>query len=132
MQDDLQPLADGATNPHDGVSVHRGFPNPAADNITDHSAGDRRTALALDLNALLIKHPSSTFLFRIAGHHWVEQGIFDGDIAIIDRALTAHGYDIVLVWLDDNFELHRRNTITEHQHIWGVVSAVIHPRPEGN
>lgn len=125
MQDDLQPLADGPINPHDGVSVHRGFPNPAADNY------GRRTALALDLNKLLVKHPSSTFLFRIAGHHWVEQGIFDGDLAIIDRALTPHAYDIVLIWCDDNFELHRRNTITENKHIWGVVSAVIHPRPEG-
>jgi SOS-response transcriptional repressor LexA len=125
MQNDLYPMADGVPNSHDGVSVHRGFPNPATDNY------GRRTALALDLNALLINHPSSTFLFRIAGHHWTEQGIFDGDIAIIDRALTAHSYDIVLVWLDDNFELYRRNDITENQHIWGVVSAVIHPRPEG-
>jgi SOS-response transcriptional repressor LexA len=58
----------------------------------------------------------------------VEQGIFDGDIAIIDRALQAHAYDIVMVWLDENFELHRRNAVTENQHIWGVVSAIIHPR----
>lgn len=125
MQNYLQPLADGDINPHDGVSVHKGFPNPAADNY------GRRTSLALDLNKLLVKHPSSTYLFRIAGHHWTEQGIFDGDVAVIDRALTANSYDTVLIWIDDNFELRRRNTITENQHIWGVVSAVIHLRPEG-
>ena len=113
-------MADG--NAHDGVSIHSGFPNPAADSY------GRQSALALDLNQLLVQHPSSTFLFRIAGHHWVEQGVFDGDIAIIDRALTPNGYDIVLIWEDDNFELHRRNTITENKHIWGVVSAIIHPR----
>lgn len=121
MQDHLEPMADGEEVT--GVSLHQGFPNPAADNFSKNRQG-----LALDLNQLLVRHPSSTFLFRISGHHWAEQGIFDGDIAIIDRALTARPYDIVLVWLDENFELHRRNTITENQHIWGVVSAIIHPR----
>jgi DNA polymerase V len=122
MQDHLEPLADG--NAITGVSLHQGFPNPAADNFSA-----TRQGLALDLNQLLVQHPSSTYMFRIGGHHWAEQGIFDGDIALVDRALTARPYDIVLVWLDENFELHRRNTITkENQHIWGVVSAVIHPR----
>lgn len=125
MHDNISFVADSDTNPHDGVSIHKGFPNPAADNY------GRRTALALDLNGLLVKHPSSTFLFRISGQHWVEQGIFDGDLAVVDRSLTPQGYDIVLTWFDENFELRRRNTITENQHVWGVVSAVIHPRPEG-
>lgn len=121
MQDHLEPLADGEAVT--GVSLHQGFPNPAADNFSRS-----RTGLALDLNQLLVRHPSSTFLFRIRGHNWVEQGVFDGDIAIIDRALQASPYDIVMVWLDENFELVRRNRIAENQHIWGVVSAIIHPR----
>lgn len=124
MQDNPEPMADGDETT--GISIHSGFPNPAADS---HGRGQ---SLALDLNQLLISHPSSTYLFRIRGHHWVEQGIFDGDVAIIDRALQASPYDIVLIWLDDNFELHRRNRITENQHIWGVVSAIIHPRSKGN
>ena len=124
MQDNIQPLAGG---PEDtGVSVHSGFPNPAADNL------GRRRGLALDLNQLLVQHPSSTYMFRISGHHWAEQGIFDGDVAIIDRALQATPHDIVLTWSDDSFELHRRNRLTENQHIWGVVSAIIHPRQKGN
>lgn len=125
MHDSLEPMADG----HDitGVSLHKGFPNPAADNFM---AG--RRGLALDLNQLLIRHPTSTFMFRIRGHTWAEQGVFDGDIAIIDRALQASPYDIVMVWLDENFELHRRNQVTENQHIWGVVSAIIHPRQQGD
>ncbi len=124
MQDNIQPMADGPEAT--GVSIHSGFPNPAADN---HG---RRRGLALDLNQLLVQHPSSTYMFRISGHHWAEQGIFDGDVAIIDRALQAAPHDIVLVWLDDNFELHRRTQLTENQHIWGVVSAIIHPRQKGN
>lgn len=120
MQDNLQPLA--GSHAITGVSVHSGFPNPAADNQ------GRTRGLALDLNQLLVQHPSSTYLFRISGHTWAEQGVFDGDIAIIDRALQAAPHDIVLTWSDDNFELHRRNRLTKKQHIWGVVSAIIHPR----
>lgn len=123
MHDHLQPMADGQALT--GVSIHSGFPNPAADRF------GQQNGLALDLNQLLVQHPSSTYLFRISGHHWAEQGIFDGDIAIIDRALQAAPQDIVLIWLDDTFELHRRNHLTKNQHIWGVVSAVIHPRPKG-
>ncbi|MDB5169854.1 MAG: peptidase and domain protein [Candidatus Saccharibacteria bacterium] len=124
MHDHLEPMANGQEPT--GVSIHSGFPNPAAD-----SQG-RPGGLALDLNQLLVQHPSSTYLFRISGHHWAEQGIFDGDIAMIDRALSASPHDIVLIWLDDNFELHRRNRLTENQHIWGVVSAIIHPRNKGS
>ena len=120
MQDNLQSLADGQE--FTGVSVHSGFPNPAADNLS------RGSGLALDLNQLLIKHPSSTYLFRINGQQWTDQGIFDGDIAIIDRALAPHPQDIVLIWQDDVFELHRYGTITKNQHIWGVAQAIIHPR----
>jgi len=121
MQDYLQPLA--GSSDATGVSIHSGFPNPAAD------SHGRKSALSLDLNQLLVTHPSSTYLFRVAGHHWAEQGVFDGDIAIVDRALHPKPHDIVLTWSDDeNFELHRHNQLTQNQHMWGVVSAIIHPR----
>lgn len=130
MHDHLQPLAD--SQDLTGVSVHSGFPNPAADRLTSRTAQGQGSGLALDLNQLLVQHPSSTYLFRISGHHWAEQGIFDGDIAIIDRALQAAPHDIVVTWVNDSFELHRRKQLTEqHQHIWGVVSAVIHLRSKG-
>ncbi|CAN5181750.1 hypothetical protein BH09PAT3_BH09PAT3_2190 [soil metagenome] len=120
MQDNLEPMANSPEPT--GVSIHSGFPNPAAD------SHGRPTALALDLNQLLIRHPSSTFLFRIRGESWTAQGIFDGDIAIIDRALQANGSDLVLIWLDETFEIHRYSSIKTNQHIWGVVSSIIHPR----
>lgn len=118
MQDDLQPMANSRETT--GISMHSGFPNPAADN---HGRG---SALALDLNQLLIHHPSSTYLFRVRGEAWAEQGIFDNDLAIIDRALQSQPSDIVLTWHDEQFELcHKRSTGPEH-HIWGVVSSIIH------
>lgn len=100
----------------DGVSVHSGFPNPAAD----------QRLMGLDLNELLIQHPSSTFLFRIRGEEGATQGIFDGDIAVVDRLATAQPQDFVL-WHDgERFKLSRPRHVAELGVIWGSVTAIIH------
>src|SRR5664279_2340152 len=78
-----------------GVSVHAGFPNPAAD----------RHGSPLKLDQLLIRHPSSTYMFRIVGHTYETAGIFDGDLALIDRALSPRSDDLVLTWQDERFTL---------------------------
>ena len=101
-----------------GVSIHAGFPNPAA----DRSLGN------LDIHQLLVPRPASTFLFRIAGPQWQELGIFDGDIAVIDRALDAHANDIV-VWWDETageFSVSHRNAMPSAAIFWGVVTSTIH------
>lgn len=100
------------------VNLHAGFPNPAAD----------RRGAPLSLDRLLIKHPSSTYFFRLQGHQWEGSGIFDGDIAVIDKALTPTEQDLV-VWWQDNGEFYlTRWQRAKQQNIWGVVSSVIHPR----
>ena len=104
-----------------GVSVHSGFSNPAAD------SNGQGTPLALDLNRLLIRHPSSTYLFKIAGHGWEGLGIFDGDIALIDRALPARAKDLVIAWQASGFRFCRWDALHDDDVLWGVVSAVIHP-----
>lgn len=102
--------------PENGVSVHAGFPNPAAD-------GRLRS---LDLNQLLIKTPSSTFIFRIRGEEGTTQGIFDGDIAIVDRAASIRSNDFVL-WHDgEHFKMSRPSRVPEGAATWGVITAVIH------
>ena len=55
-QEDLSALASSGN-----VAIHGGFPNPALDRIGQGSK------LALDLNQSMIKHPRSSYLFRIAG-----------------------------------------------------------------
>lgn len=99
-----------------GVSVHAGFPNPAADTRLH----------GLDLNQLLIRHPSSTFLFRIRGDQGITQGIFDGDIAIVDRLAVPHASTLVL-WHDgQRFNLSHSGRIRPDSSLWGTVTAVIH------
>lgn len=103
--------------PH-GVSIHAGFPNPAAD----------RSLNNLDLHQLLVARPASTFLFRVAGNQWQDTGIFDGDIAVIDRALDAHSNDIVAWWNEaaGEFALSTHKQMPAEAALWGVVTAAVH------
>ncbi|HSX46209.1 MAG TPA: S24 family peptidase [Candidatus Saccharimonadia bacterium] len=115
MDDDSQNLADG-----DGVSVHTGFPNPAL----EHRGTEQR--LSLDFNKLLVRQASSTYLFRVAGHHWSDQGVFDGDVAVVDRALQAGPNDLLVSWRIDSSVLCRQHQLTPEDKPWGVVTAIIH------
>ena len=114
MPDDMEDMAGS-----DGVSVHSGFPNPAADR--GHGPG-----LALDINRLLIRQPSSTYLFRVSGHHWAAQGVYDGDVAVIDRALQARAGDLLVAWREGELKLCRQSQLTPQDKPWGVITAIIH------
>ncbi len=114
MDQDTRDMAGG-----DGVSVHTGFPNPALDRRGQAS-------LALDLNQLLVRRPSSTYLFKITGHSYADNGIFDGDVAIIDRALPPTDSDLVIAWQDSGFVICRKRQLVPDCQPWGVVTATIH------
>jgi SOS-response transcriptional repressor LexA len=101
---------------HDGVAVHTGFPNPAI----DASLKD------LDLNQLLIAHSASSYMMRIGGDSWQHLGIFNTDIAIIDRSLTAHQNDIVVWWHEDTFMLSHLSQVPKQATVWGMVTSTIH------
>jgi SOS-response transcriptional repressor LexA len=98
------------------ITVHAGFPNPAAE----------RNGIPLSLDKLLVKHPSSTYFFRIRGHNWHRHGVFDGDIAVIDRALTPRERELVVWWQESGeFVLSPFERATQ-QNIWGTITAIIH------
>ena len=74
------------------VSVAIGLGSPADD------SGVTR----LDLNDILVKHPQATFLMRAAGGAMREAGIDDGDLLLVDRAITpAHGHIVIAVVDED-------------------------------
>ncbi len=73
--------------------VSAGFPSPADDYIEE----------SLSLDELLIKHPSATYLVKAQGHSMIGAGIYNGDVLIIDRALTAVTGDIVIASVDGDF-----------------------------
>jgi hypothetical protein len=101
-----------------GVSIHAGFPNPAAERDPSR--------MTLSLNQLLVKRPSSTFFFRLRGRSWKEEGIHDGDIAVIDRSLTPRANDLVAIWQGDDFSLCRYRQAPLGTTDFGVVTSVIH------
>lgn len=98
------------------ISIHTGFPNAAEDSRLH----------TLDLNTLLIQNPISTFFFSITGSDWEHLGIFDRDIALIDKALHPHPNDHVIWIYEDSFAISRQREVSEGGEIWGVVTAVIH------
>lgn len=123
MEEDTQILAGGET---DAISIHSGFPNPATERLS------HAQALTLDINQLLIDSPSSTYLFRLSGHQWEAEGIFDGDIAVVDRALSARRRDLVISWQEDGFGVCRAADLRHDNQWWGIITAIIHQyRPAG-
>lgn len=91
MHSILQPLKISlapAILPLAGCAVRAGFPSPAED----------FAAKRIDLTTVLVKHPQATFLLRVAGDSMRDAGIDDGDLIVVDRALTpAHGCIVVAV-----------------------------------
>jgi DNA polymerase V len=75
---------------------------------------------------LIIRQPSSTYLFRISGHEWEKAGIFDGDVAVIDRALQPQATDFLLVWQASGFIICRLERLKPDDMLWGVITTVIH------
>ncbi|MEB3318060.1 MAG: S24 family peptidase [Cyanobacteriota bacterium] len=66
-----------------------GFPSPAL----DYEEG------RIDLNRELVASPLSTFLMRVRGDAMGADGISDGDLLVIDRALQAGpGCLVVAMW----------------------------------
>ena len=105
-----------------GVTVHDGFPNPATDTSLQN----------IDLNQLLVRHSASTYFMHIEGNEWAEQGIFTGDLLLVDRSLMPRGNDPA-VWIkDDGFAISPKHKIPEQAELWGGVTAIIHQYRKGS
>ena len=73
--------------------VQCGFPSPAADYVEQR----------IDLNQLLIQHPSATYFVKASGDSMIDGGISDGDFLIVDSAIPASHGDIVIAAVDGEF-----------------------------
>lgn len=60
---------------------------------------------SIDFNRDLIRHPESTFYGRVYGDSMIDAGICDGDIAVIDKSLTASDGDIVVAFINNEFTI---------------------------
>ena len=119
--------------------VSAGFPSPAGDDLEDE----------IDPIAWVVRHPTSTFWWRVEGNCLWDVGIRDGDLiavdragkrrigravlAVVDGAVTAK----ILRKRDDRYFLAPANEqehfpdieLNEDSEIWGVIAGVVRRYP---
>lgn len=80
-----------------GPSLCAGFPSPADDFVEN----------ALELPRWLVPNPPATFLWRISGDSMRDAGIFDGDLACVDRSLKPGHGSVVVAAVDGEMSIKR-------------------------
>jgi len=83
--------------------VSAGFPGVVDEHMED----------SLSLDQLLIQQPATTFFAKVEGDSMINAGIFQGDILVVDRSITAKDNDIVVALLDNEFTVKRLKTSGE-------------------
>ncbi|WP_350431376.1 translesion error-prone DNA polymerase V autoproteolytic subunit [Shewanella sp. H8] len=82
----------------------RVIPIPARAGITGfESPAAEYSQLGMSLDDLLIEHPSSTFIGIAQGESMQDVGIFDGDMIIVDRHVTARNGDVIVANFNGEF-----------------------------
>lgn len=115
--------------------VRAGFPSPSEDyletplNLVDH----------------IVQHPSATFFVRAKGHSMEGDGIYDGDILVVDRSLEPEPDNVIIIAVDGELTVKRYQLLgarpyliagnaeyppiplSGHDcHVWGVVTHNVH------
>jgi DNA polymerase V len=111
------------------------------------AAADDYMERGIDLNEQLILNKPATFFFRMNGDAMIDDGIFSGDILIVDRSIKPLSGKVIVAVLDGELLVRRiqRNATTvellcankrmsniqlhnfdDRSNVWGVVTCVIH------
>jgi DNA polymerase V len=111
------------------------------------AAADDYMERGIDLNEQLILNKPATFFFRMNGDAMIEDGIFSGDILIVDRSVKATSGKVIVAVLDGELLVRRLqknfnsvelvaankkmsniqlSAFDDVANVWGVVTCVIH------
>jgi DNA polymerase V len=111
------------------------------------AAADDYMERGIDLNEQLILNKPATFFFRMNGDAMMEDGIFSGDVLIVDRSIKPLSGKVIVAVLDGELLVRRiqRNlngveliaankkmssiqlpSFDDRSNVWGVVTCVIH------
>ena len=118
-------------------TINAGFPSPASD----------YEERELDINDLVVPHPTSSYFMRVSGDSMTGACIYHEDIVVIDRAITAANNRIVVARIGEEFTLKRLQLMKNRKiflkpenskylamevtgrddfEVWGVVTWVLH------
>ena len=116
--------------------ISAGFPHTVTSDVDN----------CLDLNDLVIRHPTSTYFVRVDGDSMIKAEIDHGDILVVDKSLEPKNYDIVIAFLNGKALVKRflksGNNVYlvpendkyssiqvgngDEFEIWGIVTYVVH------
>uniref|UniRef100_E6XGX6 DNA polymerase V subunit, UmuD n=1 Tax=Shewanella putrefaciens (strain 200) TaxID=399804 RepID=E6XGX6_SHEP2 len=86
------------------MSIYPLIPFPAHAGITGFESPAAQYAKAgLSLDELLILHPSTTWIGVAKGDSMIGEGIFDGDLLIVDRDIIAENNSVIVARLNGEF-----------------------------
>lgn len=102
--------------------VPAGFASPADDHVDGK----------LDLNAYCVQNAAATFLGRIEGDSMIGAGIYDGDVAVVDRSVEPKDGDIIVAALDGAFTVKRLRVSGKNgdRRVWLVAENEAYPAVE--
>lgn len=97
--------------------VPAGFPSPAADYMSK----------PIDLNTVLVKDPSNTFIIQTDQDLAPEYGVFAGDILIFDRSLRPRTSDIIACTVDGELKMVSNSSVAviNDAIVWGILTTVV-------
>jgi len=111
------------------------------------AAADDYMERGIDLNEQLILNKPATFFFRMNGDAMIEDGIFSGDILLVDRSIKPLSGKVIVAILDGELLVRRLqknfnsvelvaankkmstiklSAFDDRSNVWGVVTCVIH------
>lgn len=80
---------------------------PTANATGFGAAADDYMERGIDLNEQLIRNKPATFFMRVSGNSMINAGIYDGDIAIVDRSIKPMNGKIVIAVIDGEMLIRR-------------------------
>ncbi len=76
-------------------SIQAGFPTPQEEDHLD----------TLSLDDYMVDKPDDTFLLRVFGDSMIDEGIFQGDLVIVEKGAPPKNGDIVVAEIDGEWTL---------------------------
>ncbi len=111
------------------------------------AAADDYMERGIDLNEQLILNKPATFFFRMNGDAMMDDGIYSGDVLIVDRSIKAANNKVIVAIIDGELLVRRLeknlnnvvlaaankkisniqlSAFDDRINVWGVVTCVIH------